>query len=256
MLVIRSAQMEAFKEAALRSFEGEMVRHLYEFAPSHCDGIGEENVRSVVRIGVRRSAACGFTRRGPVRFYLELMFLLGSHFDTDPQLPTWATDILRTGTVDDQMQRADRLHDGMLGYLREVVGPSSAYARRAVEKFRHATTQPLPLTTDTFVSGVLALMQQIYPERYAYVGAGALTSLISEGTSAAKARSLSSIRGAALCSLMMFELGHGCFDDPLYPWIPRASAEVSTADPDQATERLERRVVRYIEFILKRLQQA
>jgi len=254
MLVIRAEQMDMLKEAALRSFEDAMVRHLYLFAPHHCEGIGEENVRRVIRLGLERSAAYGFTARGPVRFYLELMFMFGSHFDTDPQLPRWTAEILQDGTIDDQMLRADRLHERTLDYLRVVAGPDNAYARKAVQNFRVIAAQPLPFSAETLVNGLLTAMQQLYPERYTYVGEEALRALIEEGRTMAERQAMMTVRGVTLCSLLMFELGHGCFNDPLYPWIAR-TFDGQTDDPNQRVQRLERRVMAYLELILKRLAQ-
>ena len=93
MLVIRPEQMEVFKEAALRSFESEMVAHLAEFSPPLFKAIGEEQMRKAIQFGIDRAGSYGFDFRGPVRLYLELMLLFGSHFDTDPQYP-WAAAIL------------------------------------------------------------------------------------------------------------------------------------------------------------------
>jgi len=41
MLVIRPEQMEVFKEAALRSFEQEIIYHLFKFVPQHSEAIGK-----------------------------------------------------------------------------------------------------------------------------------------------------------------------------------------------------------------------
>ena len=50
----------------------------------------------------------GFTNRGPLRFYLELMCVHGWFFDEDPQNP-WASVTLNTASLDDQMARSERL---------------------------------------------------------------------------------------------------------------------------------------------------
>jgi hypothetical protein len=253
--MIRKEQMQVFAQDALRRFKEEMVQHLFRFAPMHCEGIGEENVRRVITLGTERSALYGFTNRGPVRFYLELMFLFGSYFDTDPQLPPWATEILQGGTIDDQMARADRLHARMLDYRQAVIGPDNAYARRAVQRFRGTAAQPLPFSRENLVDGLLAEMQRVYPERCAYVGEKVLQALIEEGIVIAEQQALTTVRGMALCVLLMFQLGHGCFEDPLYPWISRTLEALPVEDSSQRSQRLERRAMVYLELILKRLGQ-
>ena len=103
MLVIREAQMEAFKEATRRTFEDEMVAHLAEFSPPLFKAIGEEQMRKAVHFGIGRADSHGFTFRGPTRLYLELMLLFGSYFDTDPQYP-WAAEILSNRDPDSQRE--------------------------------------------------------------------------------------------------------------------------------------------------------
>lgn len=93
MLIIRKETMEVFEEALLRNFEDEMVQHIKQFTPRHSEIIGEQCVRQVAKMGIERARQYGLTNRGPVRFYIELMFMLGSNFDTDPQYP-WAGEIL------------------------------------------------------------------------------------------------------------------------------------------------------------------
>ena len=86
---IRKEQMAALDRAALKAFEDELVRHLQDFDPKHTTVLDEDGVRQVIRLGMERAAKYGLTNRGPIRFYIELMFLFGSDFDTDPWLP-WA----------------------------------------------------------------------------------------------------------------------------------------------------------------------
>ena len=54
MLKIRKEQMEVFEQAAIRNFEDEMVQHLKKFSSRHCEVIGEDNVRKVIRMGIER----------------------------------------------------------------------------------------------------------------------------------------------------------------------------------------------------------
>ena len=55
--------------------------------------IRKEQMRKAIHFGTGQTFSHGFNFRGPVRLYLELMVLFGSHFDTDPQYP-WAARIL------------------------------------------------------------------------------------------------------------------------------------------------------------------
>ena len=98
-----------------------MVAHLAEFSPPLFKAVGEEQMRKAIRFGIGRADSYGFTFRGPVRLYLELMLLFGSHFDTDPQYP-WAAAILTDQDSDPQMQCAERLYEVTMDYREEVAG--------------------------------------------------------------------------------------------------------------------------------------
>src|SRR5271165_3956697 len=115
MLVIRTEQMETFRDAARRTFENDMVAHLSQFSPPLFRTLGEEQLRCAIRFGTCRAAGHGFTFRGPVRLYLEAMLLFGSHFDTDPQY-LWAVETLADQESAPQLQRAFSLYMKILDY--------------------------------------------------------------------------------------------------------------------------------------------
>src|SRR5579863_8700811 len=105
MWTIRQEQIETFRRATLQQFEDRMVTHLQQFAPRHWRVMSEADGRKVIRLGIDRAAQRGFTNEGPVRFFIELMFMFGSYFDTDLQHP-WATAILEDSAFPDQIARA------------------------------------------------------------------------------------------------------------------------------------------------------
>ena len=94
MLQIREEQMTVFEQgrpAAVRGRDGAFIART--FAPELCEVIGEEQLRVALRQAMARAAGYGFTYRGPIRLFIELMFLCGSAFDTDPQYPVGGEDL-------------------------------------------------------------------------------------------------------------------------------------------------------------------
>lgn len=249
MLVIRSTQRQAFAPAALQAFETDMVAHLSEFSPPLFKAVGEEQMRKVVRLGIAQAGRYGLTYRGPVRLYLEIMLLLGSHFDTDPQY-SWSAGILNDAARPDQMDRADRLYEEILSGLETVVGPNDAYAQKALRAIAVFAREPLPLSSDDFVPGMLERMMSVYPEKAAYVGTEGLTALIREGITQARKHHFVTVRAAALIVVLMFAFGHGCVDDPLYPWIARTLHDERLRDPVARAQRLEKKSLTWLEHVL------
>ena len=249
MFVIRREQMDAFRAAALRSFEDEMVEHLATFSPPLFKAVGEEQMRKAIRLGITRADGYGFTHRGPVRLYLELMLLFGSHFDTDPQYP-WANQVLTNRDALPQMQRAERLYDLTMDYRAKVAGAEDAYTLRALRNIAAFARQPLTISSEDFVPAMLHEIAMIYPEKAAYVGDQNLSSLIRKAMDGARIQRFSTTREMALVVVLMIAFGHGCGADPLYPWIARTLKDEAIVDPAARAMRLKKKALTWLEHVL------
>ena len=199
---------------------------------------------------MERADGHGFTYRGPVRLYLELMLLFGTYFDTDPQYP-WATEILTSRDSSSQMQRAERLYDLTMDYRAKVAGPEDAYTHKALRNMAaFARQKPLTLSADDFVSAMLHEIALIYPEKAAYVGDQNLSLLIRKAMDGARVQRFSTTRGMALVVVLMVAFGHGCGADPLYPWIARTLKNETIVDPEARAMRLEKKALTWLDHVL------
>jgi hypothetical protein len=243
--------MKVFEEAAWRQFEDEMVVHCKKspIRARLCKTIGDDQLRVAIRHGIKRATDYGFTYRGPVRLYIELMFLFGSGFDTDPQYPAIARFL---NTDADQMQRAEQIHQWVLDYQEQVYGPEAVNVRKALEALSDLAQKPVTFSADDFVPAMLQEMHHAFPRKAAYIGAGGLTALIHEGRSEARKYRFPTVRGEGLIVTLKFGFGHGCTDDPLYPWISRTLNDEKIIDPAARAERLEKKAVTWLEHVLAR----
>lgn len=249
MLQIRSEQMEAFQDAALAAFEDEMVEHSKEFSPRLSAVLGDDQLRLAVRSAIQRSAAYGFTFRGSIRLFIELMFLFGSGFDSDPQYP-WAAKILGSNT--DQMERAEDLCKATLDYQKHVSGPEAANTRKALRELAVRARKPPTFASETFVSGVLSEIRHVFPQKADYIGETQLISMINESVVEARNCQLPSTRGEALIAVLMFAFGHGCIRDPLYPWIHRTLNDERIVNSSARTDRLQRKAILWLDHVVAR----
>ncbi len=247
MLKIRPEQLEEFEDEALRRFEDEMVVHSQEFTPRLCEALGEEQLRVALRQAIKRAQSYGFTNRGPIRLYIELMFLCGSDFDTDPQYPAIA-EILNAS--EHQMQRAEQICEGIKDYAEKVTGPKGENVREALEALLLFTQQPLPFSSPDFVSGLLQQMTRVFPQKVNYIGEDRVTMLIEEGSKEARKYELSSVRAEALVVVLMFSFGHGCTGDPLYPWVENTLKDERIKDSEARAQRLEKKAVTWLKHVL------
>ena len=107
---IRSEQMAAFSQAAVRGFEDRMVAHVREFFPGRCESLGEEKTRETIRYGIARAEAYNIVVERDVCKYIDVMFAYGRDFDTNPKLP-WAGAILNDPAVTCPTTRANRVFE-------------------------------------------------------------------------------------------------------------------------------------------------
>jgi hypothetical protein len=254
MWTIRQEQMDAFRQSALQQFEDEMLDHLREFAPKHWNVMGELDGRRVIRTGIERAEKYGFTNRGPVRFYIELMLMFGSYFDTDPQYP-WASSILRQREPMNQMIRADQLHAAMKDYVELVSGPDHRYSIAAMRRLSQTRFEDVleGVTRGklNLEASVLHQLERIYPEKCAYLGEPCLRILIQRGFALSLRYDLVSEKGMVLMTALIFALGDGFAHDPQCVWISRRLDDTRWSDTGKRVEELYSRAMIYLQHVLR-----
>jgi hypothetical protein len=238
--------MKAFEDAALRDFENEMVEHIQEYAPQQSEIIGETGVREVVKLGMDRAALYNFSNKGPVRFYLELMIMFGSDFDTDPQYPLMA-EILNDQNITDQMERSDTLFNKVMEFTETVVGPENSYEKEALRKLTHQRLKDVPMLEASFDNDVTKWLWGIYPEKCNYIGEPALIELIQYARLEAKNYGINFAPGTTLVALAIFAFGHGCLTDPQYPWIVETLNDTTIVEQDLKIEKLLETMKKYFD---------
>jgi hypothetical protein len=207
VLVIRAEQMKVFERAARLRFEDEMMVHSKAFSPRLCEVLGDDGLRAVVQSAIARADEYGFTSRGPVRLFLELMFLCGSAFDTDPQYEP-AREFLTT--PGDQMHRAQQLHEWHNDYLRQVSGPGAVNVREALAALLNFARTPLAIEPSQLTRELLREMKRIFPAKAAYVGESNLTAIVEESAAEAVQQGFEGVRATVLLAVLRFGCGHGC----------------------------------------------
>lgn len=252
MLIITNEQISAMEKVAVRNFESDMVRHLKEFAPYHSEALGEGGIRSVIQFGVSRASRYGFTNRGPVQFYIELIFLFGAEFDTDPMLP-WTRELSKTVSDADQISKANRLYSLVTHYLEQVAGPDNKYAKRALRAAYNQRFEDLSIPESVFVPTIAQRLRDGYPERCAYAGTQALLALIYRGTEAAKSYAPGSQQAPSLFVELMFSLGHGFDKDPHLPWVALTLSKSMRGSNMDGVERLYKRTMTYLAHTLSHI---
>lgn len=253
MWTIRQEQVDAFRQAALQQFEDRMVEHLKVFAPKQWEVMGELDGRKLIRMGIEHASGYRFTNQGPVRFYIELMFMFGSYFDTDPQLP-WVRPILSSSDLKDQMTRADQLYDAMNEYLIQVSGPDHKYLTAALQRLSHTRIEDLVKVTSgedlNLEEQCLRQLDRIYPQKYAYLGERVLRALIQHAFDLALRYGMANQKGMILMAVLTFAVGYDFPFDPLCGWITRRLNSERWSEPNERTEELLSKAMIYLKYVV------
>jgi hypothetical protein len=249
MLTLRPEQLETIRQYHLQKFEDEMVVHLQKFASQHWKVMGEPAGREVIKLGIAQAAHYGFTMRGSVRFYIELMFLFGSFFDTDPQHP-WAIKVLSDPRDLHEDFRASKLHTSMKNYLDQVVTPERKHLRAAIEPLLNARYEEVMPSGTDLEHELLRLLHNVCPARCEYVGDHVLERMIRHGFALAKRQGYESEKGRSLMVILGFVVGHRFPEDPLNPWILRRLRNPRWPDPNKQVDELAAKSLLYLKHIL------
>lgn len=267
MLVMRKSQMEAFEKIAARRFEESLLDHFRAFFPQHAAVLGEAQLQRVLRYGLQRAESRALGTERAIYLYIALMFMLGSRFDEDPQLPWAAREVEEqkpapskphvpveasmaeaaptetaggsaAGTEDDAPketadQRIERVYGQAMAFLDRTVGPENEFLRQSLAVLRQPQIfEGLP-AAPSFGHRLLLLLQMLAPEKYQALGEETLRNLVRHGYESAKRHGMTAEHGIMNYIALAFMLGSGFDRDPLYPWAAAVLGDPGRADPTQ-----------------------
>ena len=194
-------------------------------------------IREVTAYGVERAEDYGFETKRDTPLFIDLMLLLGSHFDEDLQYP-WAKKILTDESISDPIERADRLYDTGLEILDETAGEQNEYLDRALIRLREASFDDFSEDqTQDALSAISTFLMNIWPQKAKNLSDPVISRLVQEATLLAHSNNMASERGLAVISTLMFMLGSGFVEDPLFPWAASVlESEVATSPADKTNQ--------------------
>lgn len=234
MLIIRSSQREKLDAYSLTQYMAALCRHLVQFDPVLCGAAGLGAVEKAVDIGLRQAHQCGFALDGPIRTFLEIMLVLGSEFDRDPQY-SWLVPWLQPVEHYQEMERAQYLHFHVVRYLDYIEGRDGSHGVAALKKAQQVTRNQLKEIGEGYPEKAIRLLESINPLKCRFIGRREIQSLIQLAVKEADQAKLKSLEGATLILVLMFSFGSGILRDPMYPWVTR-SLDIQDEKNEELTE--------------------
>lgn len=261
MLMIRASQMAVFENLASARFQQSLLNHLRTFFPQHAAVLGEVQLARVVRYGLQQAESRGLLGERALFLHTALMFMLGSHFDDDPQWPwaKWPAESAQETTVpaqpavamanaiagefEDERATAapsettdahiERIYVQAMEFLDRTLGPEHQWLPQTLDLFRRNETFDEVPSAPSFGHRVLLLLQTLAPRKYRALGEEPLHDLVRQGYQSAKRYGLSDERSLMNYIALAFILGSGFDRDPLYPWAAAILSSPTAVDPAQ-----------------------
>lgn len=227
---ISNEQLKKLEPYVLDNYINELVVHCDECYPYLRKTMGEEKLRDALNRGVDKAREQGFTQRGPVKFYIDLLIIFGWSFETDPQY-TWIMDVLEKQQHLTQLDSTSLLYDHTIKYLNSISGMHSQYLFDAAIKLDQLTLDALNLPQENYIQQVHTLLESVYPQKYHITHIDNLTLLIKQGiTKSYHEYKFVESNHVSLVVLLMFLMGHGFDCDPFYVWASSKKTNSYAAD--------------------------
>ena len=248
-MIIRREQMRVFEQVMQTGFEERMLARIREFFPKHPVMLGEEQLLLLVRLAVEKARRHTLITERNVALFLDLMCLLGSGFDADPQMP-WAAEILADRSLAADDERTDVLHERGWRFAQTVAGDFKDYVEKgdyspliaALKTIDLVGMEELTLDAAARLAHELASnLKTAFPIRCATIGDACLTSVLDRAYQSAARYGINNGRAVSLFAALSLVVGAGFDTDPQLPWASRILRDPSTAnDPISRSRRLHR----------------
>lgn len=254
-------QLEKLKPSTLENYLSELVSYYNEKLPHLQKTLGNEGLRDILRQSVDKARESGFTERGPIRFYIDMLIALGWGVETDPQYP-WVEENLHKTRSLSQIERSIELHHQLGNYLNIISGDKSEHIFPVAQRLECLNIDTIEINRKSYINDVDGLLHTIFPQKYSYMAKDDRFLLIQEGTKRAyNSYGFESAHHSALIVVMMFLLGHQFDIDPFYQWanINKTKAygggTLATDKNDFIAKKLEKRAKIWLKESIKREQE-
>ncbi len=220
MLLIRREQMSALGRQPRLQFESELVQHGFQFYPDECNLIGRAEVLKLVQSAIELSTQQGFPLEREIAYFLSLMFMLGVDFHRDPQLP-WNWEAGGESTLAERVGSMHVFFAAAMKYIDLIAGPANGHLIRAMVRVKKYDLSTAPPRGGEFEGNLCGVLEKFFPEKYAYQGEAVTRTLIQAGIKESRQYGIEDNQGILSYTGLMFMVGSGMHQDPLYSWISK-----------------------------------
>jgi hypothetical protein len=111
MLKIGERQANALRSASLEDYIVRLLAHLRRIFSDKCEAIGDDGLRTLIRVGMTKANNYGFVSELEICKYIDLMVIYGADFDSKPP---WAAVFAKVKDQRAFAQAFDEAFDALL----------------------------------------------------------------------------------------------------------------------------------------------
>lgn len=247
MLVVRKEQIAALAQDTPKKFEERMLRYVQQYFLKQCEILGEVDTREVVRKSIIQANKYNFKSDHDVCIYINLVFMLGSGFDSDPMYP-WAAALLHDEGIGNPSMRIDQLYNKAIACLKETAGDQNKYLLPVLLGIKNSSTDELLGQPNGDIENhLIERLGILYPQKCKAIGEENIRELIRHGIRTAESYAITNELGQRAFLFLMFMLGSDFHRDPLYPWAARILGDENKESGDVKAHRLVQEAREYLD---------
>ena len=168
-------QVNMLKKVSTENYISEITEHCGIMFPLLIHLQMKGDFRSCIQQSIVLAKKAGYTQRGPVRLYIDLMIIFGTNFDRDP-LFQWLK--MEERETFPQIERSVNLYTLLNDYIVKVYGENGCFFKESIEKLKNFSVKDFSVKLSYSNAELHKLLMGIYPQRYDFSGYNAVNNLI------------------------------------------------------------------------------
>lgn len=221
---ISAAQKNILAAYHHEQFIEEMRLYYEERTPGFTGQVGKERLKNILRALAEQAKVFGFDQRGPVRFYMDMVWAFGWECEHDPQYP-WIMETRKKFDNEPQLTQAEELYKQLMAWHDASWGPNWQDYKDALAKVARANLVDLPVRAHAFARDMTACLKNLYLIRYDRNGEQPMQAAIQRGQQNAQSLfHFESATNQALVVLVAFMRGHAFMRHPIHEAWARPEA--------------------------------
>lgn len=168
-------QVNMLKKVSAENYISEIIEHCEIMFPLLIPLQKKDDFRSCIQQSIVFAKKAGYTQRGPVRLYIDMMIILGSDFGREPLFQSLKIKYQKDLP---QIERSLSLYTLLNDYIAKVYGEDGCFFKKSFEIFKGFSAEDFTVKISSSNAGLHELLRGVYPQRYDFAGYNAVNDLI------------------------------------------------------------------------------